>query len=284
MPSSAIIWPYGPSARRGRHASAHGPCASPLVQVPGARGGQGPTGSHRQTVGSTHGERDGPLRVEEVDDHRGVDAGQAEEFVADDRGRRLGAPAGLEAGEGRGHLGTFAELAGEPGLRSAERRDVALDRHVPGGLAARAADRRDRRLLLVERAVLAPIDQRPGPALATRQTAPQRPVEGRRLAAALEDPRVLPDRLVTTVAGHPLEGRVDVFDRAREIGDQDRLARLLDRLGELAILDLESAELGDVGEEADVARHPVHDGLRSPDVGQQDRAVLSPGREPTSPR
>src|ERR1035441_4117582 len=113
------------------------------------------------------------LGVEEGEDRHEVDARQAKKLVADERGCRLGAGAGLEAGEGRGHLGAFAELAGEPGLRRAERRDgaprgacaeragapglrraerrdVALDRDVPGELAARAADRRDRRVLLVE--------------------------------------------------------------------------------------------------------------------------------------
>ena len=79
--------------------------------------------------------------MDEVDDRRDVDALQADELVADDRGRRFGAPAGLETGEGSADLGTFAELADEAGLRCAECGDVALDRHIPRDWAVRAADR-----------------------------------------------------------------------------------------------------------------------------------------------
>ena len=73
--------------------------------------GNGRPGATGRPSGPAHRERDGPLRVEEVEDRRDVDAGQAEELVADVGGRLLGARAGLEAGQGRGHLGTFAELA-----------------------------------------------------------------------------------------------------------------------------------------------------------------------------
>ncbi len=121
-----------PSSGRDRHASAHGPCAARSYRYAARAAGNGRPGATGRPSGPVTASGDGPLRVEEVEDRRDVDAGQPAELVADGGGRLLGARAGLEAGEGRGHLGTFAELAREAGLRRPERRDVALDRDVPG--------------------------------------------------------------------------------------------------------------------------------------------------------
>ena len=122
-------------------------------------------------------------------------------------------------------------------------RHVALHGHVARGAALRIAHGRDDRLLLEERAVLAPVDELRHPGLARREGAPHGRVEGGTLDAALQESRVAADRLGTRVARDALEGRVDVLDRAVGIGDDDRLGRLLDGRSQTGPLGL-GTELG----------------------------------------
>ena len=97
-----------------------------------------------------------------------------------DRGSssRLGHPLGLGqlgAGPGEGELDRLLIA------------DVPLDHDVVDDRAVRSAYARDRRLLRVEVAVPAPVDGLPAPGATVSERVPHVPVEGGRLAAALED-------------------------------------------------------------------------------------------------
>ena len=234
------------------------PCR-PLVQIDGAGGGQRPAGRQGRTLGTSPGEGRGMLGVDEVEDRREVDAGQPEELAADVGGRLRRTRSRLEPGEGRGHLGPFAELAGEARAGRLEGRDIPLDPDEPADLPVPVPDRRDGRLHLVLGAVRAAIDEPAGPVAAARQVVPQRAIEGGRLPPALEDARVLPDHLRSAIAGDGLERRVGVLDGAREVGDDHRVGRLLDGRGEPRPLGVGGDPLGDV---LGGAEHADSDALR----------------------
>ena len=218
------------------------------------------------------------LGVGEGDDRRAVDSGQANERIADVSSGRGDGRTRLQVGESRGHLGSLAELVGEAGASRLEVRDIALDADVAADVAVQIADGRDGRLHLVEHVVGTAVDEPPGPALATGEPPPQRPVEGRGLLAALEDPRVPADHCLASIAGDALEGRVGVLDRARAVGDDHGVGRLLDGGGESIALCLGRHPLGHVAEERDVAGHAIHDHRRRLDVGQQRGPIPAPTR------
>ena len=133
--------------------------------------------------------------------------------------------------------------------------DVALDRHVVDDRAILVTDWRDRHLLLVQRAVLAPVGQPPRPDGAVGDRGPHLRVEPRILLATLENSRVQTDDLVGPIPCDPLERGIHVQDDPAAIRDDDRFARLLDGCDEplaflLTLLPLRDvaggAENGDV--------------------------------------
>jgi hypothetical protein len=78
------------------------------------------------------------------------------------------------------------------------------------------------------RAVLAPVDQVRAERAPGGECLPHGSVEGSPLDAALQDARILTQDLRARVAADPLEGRVDVFDVGRRVGDDHCVIRLLD--------------------------------------------------------
>ena len=140
------------------------------------------------------------------------------------------------------------------GLEALPLGHVALDRHVARDHAGLVADRRDDGLFLEQAAVLAPVDEVPNERLPARQGRPHRGVEGGALDAALEDARVLAEDLGGRVAGHLLEGRVDVLDRAARVRDHDGVRGLFDHGGQAPHLALGVVAPRDVADNRDPAR------------------------------
>ena len=85
-------------------------------------------------------------------------------------------------------------------------------------------------------AVLAAVGQLALPAAARpRMVCHISGVELRRMHAALEQARRLAEQLLAAVAGHALQGLVDVEDGALQVGDHDAVAGRLQRLDEQAV-------------------------------------------------
>jgi hypothetical protein len=78
-------------------------------------------------------------------------------------------------------------------------------------------------------------------------------VERRPLDTALEDARVLSQHLAAQVSRDLFEGRVDVLDGTRGVGHDDGVARLLDRRGQPAHLEIGLNALGDVAPDREQA-------------------------------
>jgi hypothetical protein len=106
--------------------------------------------------------------------------------------------------------------------------DVLLQRDEMRDAPRAAAHRCYRRLFLVERAVLAFVDEAARPHPPGRDRLPQLAIKLRRMRPALEQTRSPPQRLGTGVTRDPLERRVHIPDCARRVGDHDRLGGLLD--------------------------------------------------------
>ena len=142
--------------------------------------------------------------------------------------------------------GPVQEHRAEAGGEALLEREVALDADVGRRPAVGPEHGRERRLLLVERAVLAPVDEDPAPRLAGGEPVPHVLVHGRRRDPALEHARVAPQQLVGGVAADGLEGRVDVGDRAREVGDHHGLGGVVDGAPQLVVPLLAAQRLGEV--------------------------------------
>ena len=120
---------------------------------------------------------------------------------------------------------------------------VAVNAEIAEDLAALVEDRIGRRLDVDPPAVLGLVDHRHGHDLLLLQPGPELLVERGVLRSGFQQARSLADGLGARVAVEPLEGRVDVRDRAIRRGHEDRVARALDaepelegpRLGRLAL-------------------------------------------------
>ena len=147
--------------------------------------------------------------------------------------RAIAGLAGAHRGLGRGCFG-----------------DVVLDRHEMGDAPGRVAQRRDGRVLVDERTVLAPVDDQALPVLAAGQLPIHVGKErGIMPAAAQHVLRQAPDHLDGLETGDPGKGRVDIGEPAFGVGDLDGIADLLDRHRQQQQLTLAAAALGDVGGE-----------------------------------
>ena len=129
-----------------------------------------------------------------------------------------------------------------------------------GHLAAAVANRRDRRQLPEQLAVLAPVVEFAAPDLAGADRLPQVLVFLPRHVPGLQNPRTFSDHLGVGVAGRLGELGVDVFDAAFDIGDHHRNGALLHRLEQLAEVALGALVGGDVLDEQqeDVLAAPPH--------------------------
>src|SRR5437764_4866471 len=90
------------------------------------------------------------------------------------------------------------------------RSDVAVDADEVRHGAAAVEDRRDGQRGVEQRTVLAAVDQLALPAVPRQDGAPQLGVKLGPVLAALEQPWRLAEQLLTVVAGHVLQGLVDV--------------------------------------------------------------------------
>ena len=123
------------------------------------------------------------------------------------------------------HLLRLAELLLEVVLAG----DVALEADVADHLARGVAHRGDDHFRHVVVPVLPAVDEDAGEHSSGGERVPHPPVDLGSLHAALEEAGVLADGLGGAVAGHPLERRVDVLDRAGGVRDECHLARLRER-------------------------------------------------------
>src|SRR5664280_1522412 len=112
--------------------------------------------------------------------------------------------------------------------------DVFLARNEMGDLLLFIEDGRDGRELPEELAVLLPVVEFPLPFPASRDRAPEVPVEIRWSFSRFQDAWVLADNLLRGVSGDPRELRIHVLDIPEQAGDDDGGRALLDRLEELA--------------------------------------------------
>ena len=160
----------------------------------------------------------------------------------------------------RVHHRTVARLAGAHGrLGLLLLGDVAPDGDMVGDPAMAVAQRRDRRVLGDELAVLAAVDDPALPAGTLADAALDGVVERIRAAAGQHLARPPADHLLGRVARQPLEGAVDVGVAALGVGDLDRVADLVDGHGHERELLLAPPPLGDVAGEQDApaVRHPA---------------------------
>ena len=182
-------------------------------------------------VGRHDAVRHGTAVEPEDDQRRGGDVGQADDASADRGGDRFDRLAGVDGADRLGDERSLARKLRGPDLRAALRSHVAADAHVTGDYPVVITDRRDHRRRLVLGAVLASVDEVGDPWLAGCQGRPHRAIERRRLATAVEHPRVAAQGLGRGIAGDSLEGRVHVLDAPGRVRDHDRLVGLLDRRG-----------------------------------------------------
>ena len=228
----------------------------PLAQVPPPLARQ--RADQRMRV-ARHDRPDGrraPVQLEQ-EQLRLDQVGQVHHLLADGLRGGLQIVPAMDLADRPGDQGPLPAEGGRAALQRTRLGDVALAGDVPADRAMGVADGRDDRRLRDHRAVLAAVDQVTRPWPAARERRPHGLVERRRLGAALEDPGVLADDLVTGIAGGALEGRVDVGDPSLEIGDLDRLGRLLDGRGEPVVLRLRSRVLGQVQADAPDDGPPV---------------------------
>ncbi len=108
------------------------------------------------------------------------------------------------------------------------------------------ADRGDAQVGLEQLAVDLLVEHRALPQAAGADRLPHLAVKLRLMLTALEQSRVLPQRLLARIAGDLLEGRVDVLDGAVDSGDADRFADRLDRRRQPVALAFGALALGQV--------------------------------------
>ena len=126
------------------------------------------------------------------------------------------------------------------------RRDIALDCHKLGDRPVVIAHRRDRGLFFIKAAVFAAVDEVAVPDRSCRDDAPERFVERSVLLAAFQQPRGLPERVVTGVSGNPFERGIHILDHAHRVGDDDQFGCLLDDGGQPALGFFRLAASGDL--------------------------------------
>ena len=130
--------------------------------------------------------------------------------------------------------------------------DVLLDGEEVGDLALGVAHRGDLHLFLVQRAVLAAVDQLAPPSLAGENGVPQVAVELLRLPSGPVDTGVLSDRFLGAVSRHRGVCRIHILDRASSVGDDDAVGSLIDGRGQRGFVDrrrFETPHPGTIGGE-----------------------------------
>ena len=130
--------------------------------------------------------------------------------------------------------------------------DILAGGDEMGNLAADGiAQRRDALLLVVQVAVLAPVDEDLPEHLAGLQGLPEALVEIVAVLARLHQTRRLPQGLLAGIAGVTLEGRVDILDTALAVGDEDRVRGLFQGTGLLGQLRLRRLAGADIAHHTD---------------------------------
>ena len=124
--------------------------------------------------------------------------------------------------------------------------DVFLDRDKMGDAPVRLADRADDGVFGVFAAILALVVELALPDLAIAQGLPEIIVCSLRRLARMQHARILAKDFLAVVAGVANECFVDIFDVAREVGDDDAFRTLFHRQRELAQLLLVHLAGGDV--------------------------------------
>ncbi len=107
--------------------------------------------------------------------------------------------------------------------------DVAMNAQVAADVALGIHHRRNHQLRKITRAVLAPVHQDPGPALARQQALPHGLVDLTRRDLVRQHRLVAPDHLFAPITGHPFEGGVHIKNVRLRIGDGDGRGRLFHR-------------------------------------------------------
>jgi hypothetical protein len=104
--------------------------------------------------------------------------------------------------------------------------DVLAGRDEMADPAVGILERRDGLFLVIQAAAFAPVDEHLAEYLAVHQGLPQLPIDLLGLAAGLEHGGGLAPDLVGPVAGHVLEGTVDILDAPVAVGDHHRVIGL----------------------------------------------------------
>ena len=125
-------------------------------------------------------------------------------------------------------------------------RNVVVDREEPADVSCPVADRADRDPDDDEPAVPGPVEDLRAEGPSGLDGAPELLVEGGALPAALQEPRVGADGLLSAVAVGARERRVDVGDGPGRVRQKDDADGLLDRGREAPELVLNAVPLGDV--------------------------------------
>jgi len=120
----------------------------------------------------------------------------------------------------------------QPLFRGALGRDIGEVRDVVAGIPLIVTNQRNRHPLRIDPAVLAPVPDLALPETALVDVVPHPLILFPRRPAGRQKTGIAPDRLLGAVAGQGGKGRIDGNDLVVSIGDQDRLAAVLDGTGQ----------------------------------------------------
>ena len=125
-------------------------------------------------------------------------------------------------------------------------RHIQLDGHVIDHLSAPVAHRGDGRLLLVNRAVLSPVDKMSAPDFPALKRLPQVRVKRRVMPATLEQARVLAERFLARITRGAFKSGIGIDNGRFEVGNHDGLGGLFQRRDQTQLRFLRLAAFSDV--------------------------------------